>query len=219
MPALPFIAMPAPDVLAAYTLACLVLTITPGPDMALFLSRTVAQGRIAGLVTLAGALSGILVHSALAALGLSALLAASATAFDVLKLAGAGYLVWLAWQALSHRGGLTLDAAAGGRQSLARLYATGLGVNLLNPKVILFFVTFLPQFVAADDPAASGRLGFLGLYFIVLAAPCCSLMVLAADRIAGALRASPAVMRAIDYLFAGVMGAFALKLITARAAG
>jgi threonine/homoserine/homoserine lactone efflux protein len=216
---LSLLASPAPDVLAAYTLACLVLTITPGPDMVLFLSRTVAQGRIAGLVTLAGALSGILIHSALAALGLSALLAASATAFDVLKLAGAAYLLWLAWQALSHRGGLNLDAAAGGRQSLARLYATGLGVNLLNPKVILFFVTFLPQFVAADDPAAAGRLGFLGLYFIVLAAPVCSLMVLAADRIAGAVRASPKVMRTIDYLFAGVMGAFALKLITARAAG
>jgi threonine/homoserine/homoserine lactone efflux protein len=217
--ALPVLAVPAPDVLAAFTLACAVLIVTPGPDMALFLSKTVAQGRLAGLVTLAGALSGILIHSALAALGLSALLAASATAFDVLKFAGAAYLLWLAWQALRHRGGLTLDAAASARLSYPRLYATGLGVNLLNPKVILFFVTFLPQFVAADDPQAAGRLGFLGVYFIVLAAPSCSLMVLAADRIAGLLRASPAVMRGIDWLFAGVMGAFALKLITARAGG
>ncbi|ALK11054.1 LysE family translocator [Blastochloris viridis] len=212
------LAVPAPDVLAAFTLACGVLIVTPGPDMALFLSRTVAQGRLAGLATLAGALSGILVHSALAALGLSALLAASPAAFDVLKFAGAAYLVWLAFQALRHRGGLTLEPAPA-RLSTARLYASGLGVNLLNPKVILFFVTFLPQFVAADDPAAAGRLGFLGLYFIALAAPSCTLMVLAADRIAGWLRASPAVMRTIDYLFAGVMGAFALKLITARTVG
>ncbi|KAA5603305.1 LysE family translocator [Blastochloris sulfoviridis] len=216
---LPVLAVPAPDVLAAFTLACAVLIVTPGPDMALFLSKTVAQGRLAGLVTLAGALSGILIHSALAAAGLSALLAASATAFDVLKFAGAAYLMWLAWQALRHRGGLALDAAAPVRLSYPRLYATGLGVNLLNPKVILFFVTFLPQFVAADDPQAAGRLGFLGVYFIVLAAPSCSLMVLAADRIAGIVRASPAVMRGIDWLFAGVMGAFALKLITARAGG
>ena len=188
MPILPLPAPPAPDVLAAFTLACAVLIVTPGPDMALFLSRTVAQGRLAGLVTLAGALSGILIHSALAALGLSALLAASAAAFDVLKLParrtccgwrGGRCATGARWRSMPRR-------MAG--KSFARLYATGVAVNLLNPKVILFFVTFLPQFVAADDPAAAGRLGFLGALFHRGGGAALLLMVLAADRIAGAIR-------------------------------
>jgi threonine/homoserine/homoserine lactone efflux protein len=94
---------------------------------------------------------------------------------------------------------------------------TGIGINLLNPKIILFFMTFLPQFVSADDPHAAGKLLFLGLSFIPLSLPVTIPMVLAADGFAGILSRSPRVTRAIDWLFAGVFSAFALKILTAQA--
>ena len=98
-----------------------------------------------------------------------------------------------------------------------RAFLTGLGVNLLNPKIIVFFLTFLPQFVSVSDPHAGGKLMFLGLYFIALGVPICALLILVAERFTGALQRSPKAMRAIDYLFAGLMGAFAVRLLFARA--
>ena len=97
------------------------------------------------------------------------------------------------------------------------MFLTGLGVNLLNPKIVVFFLTFLPQFVSVSDPHAGGKLMFLGLYFITLGVPICALFILAADRFTNAIRNSPRAMRAIDYLFAGLMGAFAVRLLSARA--
>jgi threonine/homoserine/homoserine lactone efflux protein len=150
------------------------------------------------------------------ALGLSALLAASATAFTVLKVAGAAYLLWLAIDALRRGSAFTADGARRPPERLRRIYAAGLGINLLNPKIIVFFVTFLPQFVSAGDPHAGAKLLFLGLAFVVVAAPICVALILFADRIAAWLRRSPRATRAVDYLFAGVMGGFAVKLALAR---
>ena len=93
----------------------------------------------------------------------------------------------------------------------------GVGINLLNPKIIMFFLTFLPQFVSASDPHAGAKLMFLGFYFIVLGIPICFALILLADRFTAAIRRSTRVMRAIDYLFAGLMGAFAVRLMFARA--
>src|ERR687892_2728348 len=100
--------VPDSDVLLAYTLACFVLFITPGPDMSLFLAKTVAGGRRAGMAAMLGAMAGCCVHTLLAALGLSALLAASATAFTILKVVGALYLLWLAVDAVRHGSALNL---------------------------------------------------------------------------------------------------------------
>ena len=157
-----------------------------------------------------------MLHSLLAAFGLSALLAASATAFGVLKIAGIAYLLWLAFQALRHGSAFSLASDAG-RPTLTRAFLTGLGVNLLNPKIIVFFLTFLPQFVSVSDPHAGAKLMFLGLYFIALGVPICALLILLAERFTAAIRRSPKAMRAIDYLFAGLMGAFAVRLLFARA--
>jgi threonine/homoserine/homoserine lactone efflux protein len=208
--------IPAASVLAAYSLACFVLFVTPGPDMSLFLAKTMAGGRRAGIAAMLGAMAGCCVHTLLAALGLSALLAASATAFTILKIVGALYLLWLAFDAI--RNGSALNIREGGRAepSFWRTFLVGIGINLTNPKVVLFFVTFLPQFVAANDPNAAGKLVFLGLYFVAFSIPLALLMILGAERVIALLRSRPRVMRIIDYLFASLFGAFALKILATQ---
>jgi threonine/homoserine/homoserine lactone efflux protein len=207
--------LPSSFALAGFAAAVIVLTLTPGPDMMLYLSKTITQSRRAGAATLAGALSGLLIHTALAAVGLSALLAASATAFTILKVAGAAYLLWLAWGAIRNGSSFSLAPGAA-NEPLPRLYLKGMLVNLLNPKVIVFFLTFLPQFVTAGDPSAAGTLALLGVGFVVIALPICIVQILAAGAIARLLRGSPKVTRTVDYLFAGVMAAFAARLVLSQ---
>jgi len=209
--------LPDLAVMLAYTAAAIILVITPGPDMTLFLGQTLTGGRARGIAAYLGASTGLVVHTMLAAFGLSALLAHSATAFGVLKIAGCAYLAWLAFDALRRGSALTLAPGASAPQPLGQVFLMGVGINLLNPKIIMFFLTFLPQFVSASDPHAGGKLMFLGLYFIVLGIPICLVLILAAERFTAAIRRSPRVMRAIDYLFAGLMGAFAVRLLFARA--
>jgi threonine/homoserine/homoserine lactone efflux protein len=204
--------IPSLAVIAAFTLASIVLGLTPGPDMTFFLSKTIAQSRQAGFAALGGVSLGVAIHSILVSLGLSALLAASATAFTILKFVGAAYLAYLAIDAIRH--GSSLSLLPGSRpEALRAVFLKGLLINLLNPKVIIFFVTFLPQFVSADDPHAAGKMLFLGLVFMVVNIPVCGAFILGADRIAALLKTSSRATRVVDWLFAGVLGAFAVKLI------
>ena len=206
--------LPDLPTLLAFALAGFVLTITPGPDMTLFIGRTLAEGRGAGFAAMLGASCGVVVHTSLAAFGISALIAASPAAFMVLKFAGAGYLVFLAFHAIVGGSTFKLDEKrVKERHSLAANWATGVGINLLNPKIILFFVTFLPQFVSAGDTHAAAKLFFLGIFFIALALPIASVMILAADKFALALKRRPKVMRGLDWLFASVFSAFAVKIL------
>lgn len=212
---MPFI--PDASTLLQFAIATFIIAITPGPDMTLFVGRALSEGRAAGFACMAGAMSGIVVHTTLVAVGLSALIVASPQAFLALKIGGAGYLVWLAWQAIRHGSAFSPDMTKRAPRSLFKNWATGLGINLMNPKIILFFMTFLPQFVSAHDPNAPGKLFFLGLSFIVLSLPVTAPMIIAADKFAGLLRKSPRVTRIVDYLFAGVFSAFAVKILTAQA--
>jgi threonine/homoserine/homoserine lactone efflux protein len=209
--------LPDPAILLAYSLACFVLFITPGPDMSLFLAKTVSGGRRAGMAAMLGAMAGCCVHTLLAALGLSALLAASATAFTILKVVGALYLLWLAIDAVRRGSALNLRNDGPAEVPVLRTFLLGVGINLTNPKVVLFFVTFLPQFVDAADPHAADKLLFLGLYFIAFSAPLAALLILGAERVLALLRSRPRVLRGIDYLFAGLFGAFAVKILTTQA--
>jgi threonine/homoserine/homoserine lactone efflux protein len=208
--------IPSLATLAAFSLAAIALTLTPGPDMTLFLGQTVANGRRAGFMSMAGASSGIVVHSLAAAIGLSALIAASPQAFEVLKWVGAAYLAYLAYEVLRHGSGLTGDGPPKSN-SLRKAYMKGLTINLLNPKIILFFVTFLPQFVSPTDPNASGKLLFLGLFFLVISIPMVIPLILGAERISGFLKRSKRATRVFDWVFASVMGGFALKLLATQA--
>jgi threonine/homoserine/homoserine lactone efflux protein len=209
--------VPDIPIILQFAVATFIIAITPGPDMTLFVGRALSEGRAAGFACMFGAMTGIVVHTTMVALGLSALIIASPQAFTVLKVAGAGYLVWLAWQAIRHGSAFSPEGQTGKGRSLAQNWATGLGINLMNPKIILFFMTFLPQFVSASDPNAPGKLFFLGILFIVLALPVTAPMVIAADGFSKLLRKTPTVTRMIDYLFAGVFTAFAVKILTAQA--
>lgn len=208
--------LPTAPVLAAYIVACLALTVTPGPDMTLFLSKSIAQGPRAGLASFVGASTGILIHSTLVALGLSALLVASATAFTVLKVVGAAYLLYLAFDAIRHGSSFALDGSVRAREPVRKVYLKGLAINLLNPKVIVFFITFLPQFVSPTDPDAAVKLFVLGALFVIVSAPLTVAMIFSAGAIARYLKHSPRATRGVDYLFATVLGGFAVKLALAR---
>ena len=209
--------LPSLDIMLAFTAASVVLIFTPGPDMTLFLGQTLTGGRARGFAAMVGAFTGVMIHTLLAAFGLSALLAASATAFTIVKFIGVGYLLWLALDAIRHGSALTLRSETGAPRSLAQVYLMGVGVNLLNPKIVMFFVTFLPQFVSVTDLNAGAKMFFLGVYFNLLGLPACAALILTAERFTAAIRRSPRLMRVIDYSFAGLMGAFAARLFFTRA--
>lgn len=211
--------LPDMPTMLAFIAAVVVITLTPGPDMLLFLSRTMNAGRRAGLAAMAGAFTGLSVHTLLAAFGLSALLAASPTAFLAVKVAGALYLAWLAWTTLRH--GILPDIALevqSRRRSLAATWATGLAINLLNPKIVVFFITFLPQFVSHTAAAPVAQFLALGGIFILVALPISVAIILFADQAFALLRRSRTLKRAINWSFATLMGGFAVKLLLARAA-
>jgi len=208
--------LPTGGVLAAYTLAVLALNYTPGPDMAMFVGTAITRGRRAGIAAFLGTSTGILVHTLLVTFGLAALLAASPVAFDALKVIGALYLLHVAVGAIRHGGRFAPEGGALPPEPALRLYLKGLAINVLNPKVALFFLTFLPQFVEPGDPAARAKLLFLGLWFLIVSTLSTLPLILGASGVAAFLKARPQAMRGIDYVFAGIMGAFAVKLVTAR---
>jgi threonine/homoserine/homoserine lactone efflux protein len=204
--------LPDTTTLFAFTVASLLLFITPGPDMSLWLSRTIGSGRAAGVASMVGTNVGCVVHTLLAAFGVSALIAASQAGFFVLKIIGALYLLWLAVDAVRNGSSLNVKTSENASTSLMSSFVLGITINLTNPKVVLFFITFLPQFVSAHDPHVTGKLLFLGLYFVVINIPGAFLIILGAEKLVLWLKARPRVLRGIDYSFAGVFAFFALKI-------
>ncbi|MGA1833113.1 LysE family translocator [Rhizobium wenxiniae] len=209
--------LPSLPTLLAFTAAGLLLSITPGPDMTLSISRAISQGRKTALLVVLGTNFGIVCHTLLVAFGISALITASPTAFFILKTGGAAYLLWLAIQAIRFGSSLSVEKVDRPESSALASISLGFWVNILNPKVIIFFMTFLPQFVSAHDPHVTGKLIFFGLYFILIGMPINVIVVLAADRLSAWLQANPKVLRGIDYTFAGVFSIFAAKIFFTQA--
>ena len=208
--------VPDLPVILAFALAGLVLAITPGPDMALQVSRTINFGRSHGFGAALGCMSGVFVHTMLVAFGISVLIITAPAAFWALKIVGALYLVWLAIQAIRDGGGMLVVKPGGRQPSWRRSYLAGLGINLTNPKVALFFVTFLPQFVSADDPAAAGKLVFLGVEFVVISLPIVIAIVLFAEWLPRTLAEKAWVGKALNWSFAAVFMAFAATILLAE---
>jgi threonine/homoserine/homoserine lactone efflux protein len=161
------IAVPEFSSLAVFVAAALVLLLTPGPAVLYIVARSIDQGRRAGLVSMLGVHAGTLVHVAAAAVGVSALLAASATAFSVVKYLGAAYLIYLGVRRLANR---TPALAPGDGQppQLRRAFWDGVVVNVLNPKTALFFLAFLPQFADVSRGSVGVQILVLGAIFVLL---------------------------------------------------
>ncbi|HEY8961509.1 MAG TPA: LysE family translocator [Luteolibacter sp.] len=191
-----------------FLLSCVLLSLTPGQDTLYIIGRSVAQGRRAGLVSVLGICSGALVHTFAAAFGLSAILATSASAFVVIRLAGAAYLVYLGIRMWMDRSTELQPSAAVAQASEWSIYRAGFLTNLLNPKVALFYLAFLPQFVDSLVPSKVAAFLFLGASFLTIGTTWCVCLVFAASAIGSRLRKSSstgAIMRrATGALFVGL---------------
>jgi threonine/homoserine/homoserine lactone efflux protein len=180
-----------------FLLAALVLVAIPGPTHLYITARSIGEGRRAGVASALGVESGMLVHIAAAAAGLSALVAASATAFGFLRYAGAAYLVFLAYKTLRSRGGE--DAPLLEPRPLRRVYLDGVLVNVLNPKVVLFFLAFLPQFVDQRAGAVPLQIAVMGLVTAMIGLTADLVYAFAAGSLGGWLRARPGFRRRQRY--------------------
>ena len=160
----------APEQFFGFLAAAMLITVSPGPDNLMVLGIGMSRGRRPGVIFGIGCALGCLSHTVLAALGVSALIAASPMAFWALRVSGGLYLVWLGVQALRSRGGAKPGQAENAAVSLPRVFAKGLLANAINPKVVLFFLSFLPQFVVADRGQVGWQTVQLGVIFTVQAA-------------------------------------------------
>ncbi len=154
--------------LLGFIAAALVLLLTPGPGVMYIVARSIGQGPRAGLVSVLGLSAGALVHVAAAAAGISTILLASATAFGLVKAAGAAYLIYLGIRTLLARGAVASTEVCTPRSS-GRLFADGALVSVLNPKIALFFLAFLPQFVDPGGGPVTQQILLLGLLYVALA--------------------------------------------------
>jgi threonine/homoserine/homoserine lactone efflux protein len=208
--------MPSLDNLLLFAFASVLLVLTPGPNLLYLMSRTLAQGRAAGLVSMAGTTTGFIAHILAASLGLSAVFLAVPVAYDVLRWAGAAYLLWLAWDSV--RSGA--DGSAGGifapralpRAAPAKLFRMGLVTSILNPKVALFYLALFPQFVEPARGSVLAQSLVLGLVQIILALIGDTLFILAAARVSRWLTTRPVWALAQRWLLASVFAGIAAKL-------
>jgi threonine/homoserine/homoserine lactone efflux protein len=179
--------VPDAATLLVFAAAALALIVVPGPAVLYIVSQSIDRGRLAGFVSALGIAVGALVHVAAAAIGLSSLLVSSAAAFNVVKYAGAAYLVGMGiWTICTSRGAQPESAPS--ERRLRRRFGQGVIVNVLNPKTALFFFAFLPQFVDPEQGAAALQIAVLGLVFVVIAVVSDSVWALAAGTASERLR-------------------------------
>jgi threonine/homoserine/homoserine lactone efflux protein len=200
----------------AFVTAAALLNLSPGPDIAFILGKTAQGGRGAGFAAMLGVWLGTLGHVGFAVAGLSALLVSSALAFTLVKWIGAAYLVWLGIKALRSGGGGFVQHAEGS----ARLWPTfrqGVFVNLLNPKVAVFMLAFLPQFVVPGAGPVAAQLALHGVLIIAVAALIEPPLVMLGARLMAGLRTRPAFGLWLDRTLGAVLIALGLKLATSRA--
>jgi len=170
--------------------SALLLNLTPGQDTLYILGRTMNRGRLGGLAAALGVSAGTAVHSAAAALGISAIVAASDTAFTTMKLVGAAYLIYVGIGMFRASATLGATPKCAGAETFTKAFSQGLLTNVTNPKVALFFLAFLPQFVDPTGPNRLAALLVLGLTFVATSTAWCLILVAGAERIRGRLSSS-----------------------------
>lgn len=206
------------DVLLAFFAASVALAIAPGPDNIFVLTQSAVSGRVTGVMITLGLCTGLVIHTTAVALGVAAVFQTSAAAFTVLKFVGAGYLMYLAWQAFrSSVSEISTDSQVS--RSYRRLYLRGIIMNVTNPKVALFFLAFLPQFADPARGSLVAQIFVLGAVFIVAALLVFVSVAMLAGAIGEWLNRSERVQRTMNRIAGAVFAGLALKLLTSVRSG
>ena len=210
------ILMLAPDQFFGFLAAAMLITLSPGPDNLMVLGVGISRGRAQGMAFGLGCALGCLSHTLLATLGVSALIAASPIAFSALKVGGGLYLLWLGIQALRSNGRVGVAKTKAPNESLRRLFAKGLFANSINPKVILFFLSFLPQFVIAERGQVAWQTAQFGLLFTVQAALLFGLLGFFSGAVGQWINRNESAGRWLDRIAGTIFVALGLRLIVSR---
>jgi len=197
----------------AFLIAGIVLNLTPGSDTMYILGRSISQGKKAGILSALGIATGALAHCIFAALGLSIILAKSALAFEIVKYAGAAYLIYLGIKMLLSKSNekFTLDEKSE-KPNYRKIYLSGIFTNILNPKVALFFLAFLPQFINPNYAQNSLPFLLLGLTFVTTGTIWCLLLAIFSSKLSNSIRANYKIKKWLDKITGGIFIALGIKL-------
>ena len=206
--------MPDTASLIAFAAIALGMVLTPGPNMVYLVSRSISQGRAAGLISLGGVALGFVFYMLCAAFGITALVMAVPYAYDGLRFLGAVYLLYLAWQALRPGGRSVFHLRDLPKDSPRRLFAMGFLTNLLNPKIAVMYLSLLPQFIQAEQSSVLVKSLILGSTQIAISVSVNAVIALAAGSVAGFLASRPAWLKWQRWLMGTVLAALALRLAT-----
>jgi threonine/homoserine/homoserine lactone efflux protein len=201
--------------LLMYTMAAFLLVITPGPDMMYVLTVSLARGTRAGVLSAVGVSGGVLIHTLMVSLGLAVLLQTSELAYNVVKYAGGMYLIYLGVEALRHGSSFHVGATSTGTVTVhpRQYFLRGMMSNVLNPKVALFFLTFLPQFVTTTGNTATAQMVTLGLIYAVIAICVKSSLALMSGTVSVWLRESPHIADWLNWFMAAVFLYLGIRLL------
>lgn len=203
------------ETISAFFLASTLLAIVPGPDNVFVLTQSALHGKLSGLVVVFGLCTGLLVHTGAVAFGVAVLFQASAIAFTLLKVIGAGYLLYLAWQ-IFRASPEQIHMSNNSQRSLARLYRRGIIMNITNPKVSIFFLAFLPQFAGPERGSISLQMIVLGGIFIVATILVFGAIALVGGTLGDWLNRSTRAQKMMNRVAGTVFVGLALKLVTAE---
>ncbi|MBC7135891.1 MAG: LysE family translocator [Oceanibaculum nanhaiense] len=206
--------MPDTASLLAFALIALGMVLTPGPNMIYLISRSICQGRVAGLISLGGVALGFVFYMLCAAFGITAIVLAVPYAYDALRFAGALYLLWLAWQAVRPGGRSPFQVRALPADSPRKLFAMGFLTNLLNPKIAVMYLSLLPQFIDPANGSVLTQSLALGATQIVISVAVNSVIAIAAGSIAAFLIARPGWILVQRWLMGTVLAAMAVRMAT-----
>jgi threonine/homoserine/homoserine lactone efflux protein len=206
--------MPETQNMIAFALVALALVLTPGPNMVYLISRSISQGRAAGLVSLGGVALGFVFYVLCAAFGITALVLAIPYAYDALRLAGALYLLWLAWQAVRPGGRSPFQVSVLPKDSPRRLFLMGFMTNLLNPKIAILYLSLLPQFISPQNGHVFLQLLVLGAIQIAISVAVNAAIAVTAGTIAGVLAGRPAWLVVQRWLMGTVLAGLAAAIAT-----
>lgn len=202
--------------LITFIIASALLGIAPGPDNIFVLTQSALYGKKSGVLVTLGLCTGLIVHTSAVAFGVAAIFQTSVVAFTALKIVGALYLLFLAWQAI-RASASSLEAPGSNLRSSGALYRRGIVMNITNPKVSIFFLAFLPQFASPDNGQLAPQIFFLGGVFMAVSLVIFSLVAALAGWLGGFLNRSPRAQLVLNRLAGAVFAGLALKLITASA--